>query len=153
MDVTLYTRQNCPLCDKAKAMLAGAGITPREVDIDLDLDLLRKFNDDVPVIYIHGEEAFRHRVDPAQLRVVLAGWRVVGQHQLEKEFRFPDFVKALAFVNRIGTAAERLNHHPDILLGWGKVHVTTWSHDANGITERDWKLAQEIERLHQTPLA
>ena len=153
MDVTLYTRQNCPLCEKAKTVLTAAGVSPREVDVDLDLDLLRRFTNDVPVIYINGAEAFRHRVDPEQLRTVLAGWRVVDRHQLEKEFRFPDFAKALAFVNRVGAIAERINHHPDILLGWGKARVTTWSHDADGITDRDWALAREIERLDQTSFA
>ena len=46
-----------------------------------------------------------------------------------------------------------INHHPDILLGWGKARVTTWSHDADGITDRDWALAREIERLDQTSFA
>lgn len=153
MQVTLYTRQNCPLCEKAKAVLVAAGVPPNEIDVDLDLELLRKFTDDVPVIYVDGAEAFRHRVDPDRLRLVLSGWRVVDDHQLERDYRFPDFAKALAFVNEIGAAADRLNHHPDLLLGWGKVHVTTWSHDANGITDRDWKLAERIEQLYQASLA
>lgn len=152
MDVILYTRQNCPLCEKAKEVLTDAGVTPSEVDVDLDLALLRKFTDDVPVVYIDGAEAFRHRVDPAQLRILLAGWRIVDQHHLEKEWRFPDFAKALAFVNRAGAVAEHLNHHPDILLGWGRARITTWSHDVNGITARDWKLAEAIERLDPAPV-
>ena len=153
MDVTLYTRQNCPLCDKAKEVLRQEGVTPNEVDVELDLELLRKFNDDVPVIYVDGSEAFRHRVEPEQLRVILAGWRVPERHHLEKEYRFPDFAKALAFVNRVGALADQLDHHPDILLGWGRAKIMTWSHDANAITGRDWKLAREIEKLHQSAFA
>ena len=153
MNVTLYPRQNCPLCDKARAVLNEAGISPQEIDVDLDLDLLRKFTNDVPVIYIDGAEAFRHRIDPEQLRVIIAGWRVVDAHHLEKPYTFPDFASALAFANRVGAVAERLNHHPDILVGWGKVRITTWSHDAGGITNRDWKLAAEIEKLNQSALA
>jgi glutaredoxin len=71
-DVTLYTRAACPLCDRARVAIDEAvrrfGITVhlQEVDIDYDLDLLAKFNDDVPVIYIGGAEAFRHRVDPSE---------------------------------------------------------------------------------------
>ena len=72
MDVVLYTRQNCPLCEKAKAVLNAEGIKPKEVDVDLDLELMRKFTDDVPVVYIDGVEAFRHRVDPERLRAVIA---------------------------------------------------------------------------------
>lgn len=153
MNVTLYTRQNCPLCEKAKTVLRSAGISPVEIDVDLDLELLRKFNDDVPVVYVDGAEAFRHRVDPGQLRLVVAGWRIFESHHIQKEFTFPDFARALAFVNRIGEAAERQNHHPDIELGWGRVLVKTWSHDANAITERDWKLAASIERLHEAAFA
>lgn len=145
MEVTLYTRQNCPLCEEAKSVLVRAGLTPQEIDIDLDPVLLRKYNDDVPVIYIDGAEAFRHRVSDEQLRLMMSGWRV--SKRLEKEFQFPDFASALAFVNRIGAIAEQMNHHPDLLLGWGKVRVMTWSHDANAITSRDWKLALAIEEL------
>lgn len=146
MEVTLYTRQNCPLCDKAKEVLVAAGINPKEVDVDLDLELMRKFTNDVPVVYIDGVEAFRHHVDAERLGLLMAGWRVVDG-RLDREYRFPDFAKALAFVNRIGEIAEALNHHPDILFGWGKAKVTTWSHDANAITDRDWELARRIDAL------
>ena len=48
------------------------------------------------------------------------GWRVVDEHHLEKEYKFPDFVSALAFVNRVGETAEEQGHHPDVYLGWGR---------------------------------
>ncbi|HLJ74223.1 MAG TPA: 4a-hydroxytetrahydrobiopterin dehydratase [Thermoanaerobaculia bacterium] len=143
MDVVLYTRQNCPLCEKAKATLLEAGIKPREVDVDTDLDLLRRFDEHVPVIFIDGSEAFRHRIE----------WRVVERHHLEREFRFKNFADALAFTNRIGEIAEQLNHHPDIALGWGKVRVTTWTHDAGGITPLDFKLAGAIEAISSSAAA
>jgi len=64
---TLYTRQNCPLCEKARRAIreSGVEVALEEVDVDLDLDLLRRFTNDVPVVYVEGVEAFRHRVDPA----------------------------------------------------------------------------------------
>ena len=136
MDVVLYTRQNCPLCEKAKAVLLAAGVKPKESDVDLDLELLRRFNEDVPVVYIDGTEAFRHRIE----------WQVVDGHHLEREFKFKDFADALAFTIRIGAVAEQQNHHPEIELGWGKVKVRTWSHDANRITARDFRLAGAIDR-------
>ncbi len=43
-----------------------------------------------------------------------AGWRVVNEHQIEREFKFPDFRRALAFTNQVGQLAESQNHHPDI---------------------------------------
>lgn len=76
-----------------------------------------------------------------------AGWRIADGHHLEKEFRFPDFARALAFTNAIGAAAEELGHHPDIELGWGRVRVTTWTHDAGAITAKDYALAAAIEAL------
>src|SRR5439155_18561163 len=60
-------RRKCPLCDEAKEVLRGAGVVPIEVDVDTDPDLQRRFTNDVPVIYIDGVEAFRHRVSPQQL--------------------------------------------------------------------------------------
>jgi 4a-hydroxytetrahydrobiopterin dehydratase len=79
-------------------------------------------------------------------------WSVVENHHLERTFRFPDFVTALAFVNRIGALAEEQGHHPDILLAWGKVAVTIWTHAVNGLTESDFVLASKIDRLHEAPV-
>jgi 4a-hydroxytetrahydrobiopterin dehydratase len=73
------------------------------------------------------------------------GWRIVENHHLEKEFTFPDFAQALAFVNRVGEVAEELDHHPDIYLAWGKVRVQMWTHTANGLTGKDFDLANKIE--------
>ncbi|HLU65849.1 MAG TPA: 4a-hydroxytetrahydrobiopterin dehydratase [Kofleriaceae bacterium] len=72
------------------------------------------------------------------------GWTVEGD-RLRKEFRFPDFAQALAFVNRAGEVAEQENHHPDLHLSWGRVLVETWTHSAGGLTENDFVLAAKIE--------
>lgn len=73
------------------------------------------------------------------------GWRIVEDHHLEKEFTFPNFAEALAFVNRVGAVAEEMDHHPDIYLAWGKVRIQTWTHVANGLTRKDFVLAAKIE--------
>src|SRR5690242_8534989 len=49
----------------------------------------------------------------------LDGWRVVEEHHLLKDYKFPNFADALSFVNRVGQVAEREGHHPDINFGWG----------------------------------
>ena len=54
------------------------------------------------------------------LVAVNSDWRLVGEHHLEKEYKFKDFQEALEFTNRIGDMAERQNHHPDIYLAWGR---------------------------------
>jgi len=74
-------------------------------------------------------------------------WEVVNEHRLHREFRFPDFKQALEFVNRVGAIAEQEGHHPDILLAWGKVGITLWTHTIDGLTESDFILAAKIDRL------
>jgi 4a-hydroxytetrahydrobiopterin dehydratase len=74
-------------------------------------------------------------------------WSVVDEHHLVREFRFPDFKQALAFVNGVGEIAEQEGHHPDILLGWGKAEITIWTHRVDGLTESDFILAAKINRL------
>lgn len=76
-------------------------------------------------------------------------WQVVNEHHLTRHFTFPDFRTALNFVNRVGEVAEEEGHHPDLLLGWGKVDVTIWTHKIDGLTESDFILAAKIEQLYQ----
>jgi 4a-hydroxytetrahydrobiopterin dehydratase len=75
------------------------------------------------------------------------GWDVVNEHHLHRVYKFPDFKQALDFVNKVGAIAEEQQHHPDIVLGWGKVEITTYSHDVNGLTDRDFRLAAKINEL------
>ena len=74
------------------------------------------------------------------------GWRAVEGHHLEKDYRFPDFAQALAFVDRVGAIAEEEGHHPDLFLAWGKVRITIWTHKIDGLTESDFVLAAKAER-------
>jgi len=74
-------------------------------------------------------------------------WKVVRNHHLQRTFPFPDFKNALDFVNRIGEIAESEDHHPDLLLAWGKVGVEIWTHKIDGLTESDFILAAKIDAL------
>jgi 4a-hydroxytetrahydrobiopterin dehydratase len=74
-------------------------------------------------------------------------WQVLGEHHLEREFKFKDFREALNFTNKVGELAEVQGHHPDIFLSWGKVKVTTWTHKIDGLTESDFVLAAKIDLL------
>jgi 4a-hydroxytetrahydrobiopterin dehydratase len=75
----------------------------------------------------------------------LPDWKI-RDGRLSKTFLFPDFQKALDFVNRVGAVAEEEGHHPDLHLAWGRVDASTWTHDAGGITERDFSLATRIDQ-------
>jgi 4a-hydroxytetrahydrobiopterin dehydratase len=77
----------------------------------------------------------------------LDGWNVQREHHLEKTYTFPDFVTALAFVNRVGELAEQQGHHPDLHLAWGRVRVEIWTHKIDGLTESDFVLAAKCDGL------
>jgi 4a-hydroxytetrahydrobiopterin dehydratase len=66
---------------------------------------------------------------------------------LARTFTFPDFASALAFAVRVGMLAEKRDHHPDILVGWGKARVLWTTHDAGGITQLDLDLAAGTDTL------
>ena len=75
-------------------------------------------------------------------------WKAVNEHHITRTFTFPDFRKALDFVNRVGEVAEQQGHHPDILLTWGKAEVTLWTHKIDGLTESDFIMAAKIDQLY-----
>jgi len=74
------------------------------------------------------------------------GWQVVDEHHLEKEYRFANFREALDFTNRLGELSEAEGHHPDILLSWGRVFVTIFTHKVDGLTESDFVLAAKYDK-------
>ena len=72
-------------------------------------------------------------------------WKVVDEHHLEREYRFDDFRQALDFTSKVGEMAEEQQHHPDILLTWGLVKVTIWTHKIDGLTESDFVFAAKAD--------
>lgn len=76
----------------------------------------------------------------------LDGWKVDGKG-LKQRFEFQNFAEALAFVNEVGMIAESLDHHPDIMFGWGYAEIATTTHDRGGITDFDMSLARRIDSL------
>src|ERR1700690_1091624 len=84
--------------------------------------------------------------DLRKLSAAIPDWKVVAEHHIAKTFVFPDFKTALAFVNRAGAVAEAEGHHPDLLLAWGRVDVTTYTHKIDGLTESDFILAAKIDQ-------
>ena len=96
--------------------------------------------DDGNVARLKGAELKKYR------KLLGGNWRI-SKGQLEKEFKFKDFRGALSFTNKIGAAAEKIGHHPDVYLAWGKTRVTIWTHKIHGLTESDFILAAKIEKL------
>lgn len=86
-------------------------------------------------------------IEEAQARLgQLKGWRIEGG-QLMKTFEFKHFRESLAFVNRVGAAAEDAGHHPDIDIRYNRVTLTLSTHDAGGLTAKDFDLALKADKL------
>jgi 4a-hydroxytetrahydrobiopterin dehydratase len=74
----------------------------------------------------------------------LPGWRREGKG-LTKLYELGGFKAAMAFANTVAELADRADHHPDIHIQFHRVTLELWSHDAGGVTERDLRLARQIE--------
>ena len=81
-----------------------------------------------------------------QLASQIHDWTVEGK-ELKLVKIFKDFVEAIAFVNRLVEPAEMAGHHPDLVISYNKVIVSLTTHDAGGLTEKDFALAKEILAL------
>ncbi len=76
--------------------------------------------------------------------VALPEWSPLGE-QIQRTYRFTDFVASMAFVDRVAERAEVVQHHPDILIRYNRVTLSLSTHDAGGITEKDFALAAECD--------
>lgn len=89
------------------------------------------------------------KLTPAQIKAALLA---VPQWQrkaavISRTFEFKDFVVAMKFVNAVARAAERAWHHPDIDIRWNRVTLGLTTHDAGGLTEKDFALAAKFDGL------
>lgn len=78
-------------------------------------------------------------------------WHVLERQaipQLERVYKFKNFVDAVAFANRVAELAESAGHHPAILLEWGKVTVTWWTHKIKGLHRNDFIMAAKTDQLY-----
>lgn len=76
----------------------------------------------------------------------LDGWELSGK-QIQHTRTFKDFVAAINFVNRLVEPAEAAGHHPDIAISYDKVTIALTSHDAGGLTENDFSMANTISQI------
>lgn len=79
----------------------------------------------------------------------LAGWKLV-HGEIVREAEFKDFLTAMNFVNQVAGSAEAAGHHPDIDIRYNRVRLALVSHDAGGLTEKDFDLATVIEQALKT---
>ena len=76
----------------------------------------------------------------------LRGWSR-GECWIEKRFEFKNFLRAMSFVNAVAYVAESIDHHPDIIIHYNEVTLRNWTHVANGVTLRDFALAEKIDAM------
>jgi 4a-hydroxytetrahydrobiopterin dehydratase len=74
------------------------------------------------------------------------GWTLEGD-AIRKKYTFADFMEAIAFVNRLAPEAEKVDHHPDILINYKRVTLTYSTHSEGGLTEKDFAGAMTADRL------
>lgn len=89
------------------------------------------------------------KLSEAEIQTELGGvpeWSEVGE-TLQRTVQFPDFAAAMKFVNQVAEAAEADQHHPDVLIRYNKVTLTLSTHDAGGITAKDFSLARKIDGM------
>ncbi len=77
----------------------------------------------------------------------LAGWRLNDAGEITKTYAFSGFPQSLMFATAVGVLAEAAQHHPDIVIKWNKVTLALTTHDAGGLTEKDFDLARQIDAL------
>lgn len=88
--------------------------------------------------------------DLKQLMPKIPDWEIIvvdNVMRLKREFKFKDFVSAIAFTNRVGEISEEEGHHPAILTEWGKVTVSWWSHKIKGLHKNDLIMAARTDKL------
>lgn len=76
----------------------------------------------------------------------VSNWHLV-ENSIQKKFQFKDFSESLSFIVKVGLLAEKQGHHPEIWNVYNKVTLSLNTHDANGITEKDFTLASSIDDL------
>ncbi|MBF0587354.1 4a-hydroxytetrahydrobiopterin dehydratase [Prosthecochloris sp. N3] len=89
------------------------------------------------MLKLHDKEIERRLAD-------VPGWELVtvdGEKRLSRVFAFDDFVSAMAFAVRVGMIAEKADHHPRLVVEWGRVQVEWWSHSLGGLGENDFVMA------------
>lgn len=99
---------------------------------------------------LKGKEHLLSGTRAGEFLALLDGWEFEpGNAGIFRQFRFDDFLHALAFVNALGFVAEQENHHPDLELGWGRCRVRFSTHDVGGLSMNDFICAAKTDALHK----
>lgn len=85
-----------------------------------------------------------------QFKPQIPDWNIVeeeGEARLKRVYKFPDFMTALNFTNKVAEEAEKVAHHPALLTEWGKVTVSWWTHSIGGLHKNDFVMAAKTDKV------
>ena len=82
----------------------------------------------------------------AKMKSIDKNWILKG-NLIQREFLFDDFIQAFSFMTSVSLIAEKHDHHPNWKNVYNKVEIRLFTHEANGLTDRDFKLAKEIDQI------
>lgn len=90
--------------------------------------------------------------DSAARLATLEGWAIAGERRerIRKTFHFANYHETLAFVNAVAWIAHRTDHHPDLDVGYNRCSVSYTTHDAGGLSDKDFACAARIDALFRT---
>ena len=100
-----------------------------------------------------GNSPLLNRAEIQKFKQEIPGWTIIeeqGELRLKRVYKFPDFITALDFTNRVGEEAEKEGHHPSLLTEWGKVTVTWWTHAISGLHQNDFIMAAKTDAIKET---
>ncbi|XP_077297804.1 pterin-4a-carbinolamine dehydratase [Arctopsyche grandis] len=104
-------------------------------------------------LFAAARKAMADKLNPSERAeklqpLISKGWKVQDNRDaIEKEFRFKNFNEAFGFMTRVALLADKMNHHPEWFNVYNKVQVTLSSHDVNGLSARDLKMATFMEKV------
>jgi 4a-hydroxytetrahydrobiopterin dehydratase len=82
-----------------------------------------------------------------------SGWHIQRGVRLCNVYVFPNYMEGVRFVERVASVAEKLNHHPDIVLRWGQVAIETYTHTTGALTDLDVALAEAVQDCFVSTMA
>ncbi len=100
----------------------------------------------------HGGVPALSEIEIRELQPLIPDWSVIEQDgvpSLLRVFSFKDFSEALEFTNKVGDIAEAEDHHPRIVIEWGKVTVNWWTHSIQGLHRNDFIMAARTDQLYR----
>lgn len=99
-----------------------------------------------------GGEPAVTEAEIAELHPQIPEWEIVPQNsilRLQRVFKFKNFIEAVAFTNKVALIAEKEDHHPLIVLEWGRVTVQWWTHVVKGLHKNDFIMAAKTDELFE----